>query len=75
MLARRPGKKTLVITRATFAGAGTKVDKWLGDNFSEWDDYRASIFGILGFAALYQVPTSVNTVCIMVVRCVVCPLI
>ncbi|CDO71936.1 Glycoside Hydrolase Family 31 protein [Trametes cinnabarina] len=63
MLARRPGQRTLVITRSTFAGAGTRVGKWLGDNFSQWDHLRQSISGILGMAGVFHVPMVGADIC------------
>lgn len=41
------GKRTIVISRSTFAGSGHHGGHWLGDNHSQWSDMYYSIPGIL----------------------------
>ncbi|KAL1746491.1 glycoside hydrolase family 31 protein [Schizophyllum fasciatum] len=63
LISRRPGLRPFVLSRSTFASTGRHVAHWLGDNESNWDQYRNSIANILGMAGVYQVPMVGADIC------------
>ncbi|KAK0561739.1 hypothetical protein OC844_003052 [Tilletia horrida] len=62
MQARRPGKKTFIINRATFAGSGRFSGHWLGDNLSTWRQMRQSVAQMLNFQ-MYGMPVVGADIC------------
>ncbi|XP_019358783.1 PREDICTED: sucrase-isomaltase, intestinal [Gavialis gangeticus] len=44
-----PGKRSLILSRSTFAGSGKFTGHWLGDNFATWNDIKWAIPGMLEF--------------------------
>ncbi|KAI0487637.1 glycosyl hydrolases family 31-domain-containing protein [Xylaria cf. heliscus] len=51
-----PRSQPFVLTRSTFAGAGSKAAHWFGDNASTWADYRTTISQLLSFASVHATP-------------------
>uniref|UniRef100_A0A8C5Q0B1 alpha-glucosidase n=1 Tax=Leptobrachium leishanense TaxID=445787 RepID=A0A8C5Q0B1_9ANUR len=50
-----PGKRSIIFSRSTFAGAGKYSGHWLGDNAANWNDIKWAIPGMLEFG-LFGIP-------------------
>ncbi len=56
------GKRGLVLSRSTFVGSGRWVAHWLGDNFSNWSNLRASVIGMLQFNQVFKLKGTVDVI-------------
>lgn len=50
-----PGKRSIIFSRSTFAGAGKYSGHWLGDNAANWNDIKWAIPGMFEFS-LFGIP-------------------
>ena len=55
-------KRSFIVSRSTFSGAGQHGGHFLGDNENTWEDMRHSISGILNFN-LFGIPFTGANVC------------